>query len=77
MNIRVRFLPKRHQWDYITLDKIHRMYKAFRFQAKLVGNNHCYYEVKNSYGFRHVRKCDTFEKWVDLHTKISKLYKVY
>lgn len=72
--------PIRHQPEYITLDALARLYRAFRmFSPKRMwmGKRVWYYQVTDHKGNFHGRHCETFADFVDLHTKVSKIYRIY
>ncbi len=63
--------------QYITLDKLHRMYKAHRFfAAKFYKLPSYYYAIKGPDGNIYESFCQTFGEWVDLHTRAG-IYRVY
>lgn len=76
VKIRVLFQPKRHQPECITIDKLYRMYRAWKFQrspAKLD-------RVHGVVGFDgrvFAMNIFTFSDWVDLYTKNARIYRVY
>lgn len=69
-----------HQPEYITLDKLAVLYRCFRrFSPKKMyfGQRVWYYQVTDHKGNLIGRHCPTFADFVDLHTKVSDIYRVY
>ena len=69
-----------YQPEYITLDALYRMYKAFRYLARR-DNQHCkvpdyWYQVKDPDCKVVGNFCTSFGDFVDLHIK-TKLYRLY
>lgn len=70
-----------YQPEYITLDQLLRMYKAFRYLTRRCAQHgkdlDYWYQVTDPDGHIVGRFCESFSDFVDLYTKQSKLYRVY
>jgi hypothetical protein len=71
-------IPKRYYPDYISLDKLFRMYRAFLFQGPSADGKY-YHFVQDPIipTIWHGGKIDLFEDFVDVYVKHSKLYRLY
>jgi hypothetical protein len=71
------------QPEYITLYQIWKMYIAFRFyrtkcyRSGIHKKCDFWYVIKGLDGQDHGRFCINFGEWIDLHTKQSRMYRIY